>query len=632
MHTAAMPSDRPLETRRLAAILAIDMVGYSRHMRLDETATLAALRNARSGAIDPAIASRGGRIFKTTGDGLLAEFASVVAATQCALDIQQTLPPPPGPDALGCFRIGVSLGEVVIDGDDVYGDGVNLAARLQAVAPPGGVSVSRFVRDQTEGKLPARFALRGPMALKNIAEPIEVFDVVPADAATPSGPLPATPAARSRRVSRRGLATFAGVAALAVVAAATAIMLLRQGPSAEIAQRAAPLIAVLPFANQSGDPAQEYFSDGITEDVISALGRFSSLAVLARNAVMPFKGRAPGIEEVVQKLGARYVVEGSVRRNDDRVRIQARLTDAQGGRVLWSDRFDASSREVFGLQDELVLQIVGTLASQVDWMERERARRNPTDNMDAYDLVLRGRALLDTSTRAAHVEARALFDRAMTADPKYADARVWLATILYFYVQYGFTETPVETVHEAEALVRGALEIDPTNSRAYGMLGLIMTYFDRYDDALAAIDRALSINPSDAESYYARASVLLWASRLEESRQALELARRLDPATAARPDRLFNDALQSLLTGKPDRARAAIEGRLGQNPRFAPLYVLLAMAYAELDRPDDAASAAAIARRLNPFFDPDAFGTRLRDPAHRQLLAASLRKAGLRTD
>ncbi|HYC65110.1 MAG TPA: adenylate/guanylate cyclase domain-containing protein, partial [Reyranellaceae bacterium] len=328
------------ETRRLAAILALDMAGFSRHMSRDETGTLAALRAARASAIDPAIARHGGRIFKTTGDGVLAEFSSVVAATQAALDIQRELPPVAGADAPGVFRIGVSLGDVVIDGDDVYGDGVNLAARLEGVAPPGGIAVSKPVREQSEGKLAARFVSRGTTALKNLPGRIEVFDVQAADG-------PVRPVSRvGARIGRGAMAAIATLGLLAVIGAGLFVYLRPPPLAPEMVQRAGPLLAVLPFANQSGDQSQDYFSDGITEDVIAALGRFSSLAVLARNAVMPMKGSTMSAKEAAQKLGARYVVEGSVRRADDRIRIQARLTDAMDGRVLWSDRFDGGAREL----------------------------------------------------------------------------------------------------------------------------------------------------------------------------------------------------------------------------------------------------------------------------------------------
>lgn len=620
-----MSIDRPLETRRLAAILAIDMVGYSRHMQADEAATLRALREARSVVIEPAVSRHGGTVFKTTGDGLLAEFPSSVSATQCAVDIQRELPVTDSA-APGQFRIGVSLGEIVVDGDDRYGDGVNLAARLEAVASPGGVLVSQLVRDQTEGKLPARFVSRGVLALKNMAGPVEVFDVVAADVAgAPSR------SARPRRPQRLVLAALASVAVVAV-ACIVAFFTVPRVPVSAVVQATAPLIAVLPFANQSGDPGEEYFSDGITDDVISALGRFSSLAVLSRNAVMPFKGRAAASDEVAQKLGARYVVEGSARRAGDRVRVQARLTDAQGARVLWSDRFDASTRDLFVLQDELVQQIAGSLASQVDRMERERAHRKPTENLDAYDLVLRGRALLDANTRMAHVQARTLFEQAMAYDPAFADARVGLAKVLYFYVQYGFAESPVETAQEAEARLREALRLDPANVRALGLLGQVLAYFGRYDDALASIDQALAINPSDAEAYYSRASVLLWVGRLDEAGRANDLARRLDPNTASRPDQLFNVALRLILLGEPEQARALIERHASSAPRFGSLYVLLAIAYAQLDRPDDTARAIATMRKIDPFFDVDRFGTRLREAGQRQIVIDGLRKAGLRPD
>lgn len=621
MESTAFP-----KRRRLAAILAIDMVAYSRQMRADEAGTLAALKAARRQSIDPVIASAGGRIFKTMGDGLLCEFSSVVSAVSCALEMQRALTAP-GEDGPR-FRIGVTLGDVVADGEDLYGDGVNMAARLQSVAQPGGIAVSRVVRDQVGNRLPLRFVPRGRVALKNIPEPVEVFDVVAGAAKLPL-----------RRPPARPLAIAA--AALIVLAAAGSTAWWLQGrtvtsdpdPStvAAAASQSAPLIAVLPFANQSGDANQDYFSDGMTEDIIAALGRFRALAVLSGSAVMRFKTAPVAPDEVARRLGARYVVEGSVRRAGDRVRVQARLTDAQGGQVLWSDRFDGDTHDLFALQDELVQQIAGSLAGRVGRVEQERIARKPAVNPTAYELVLRGRALASKDNRSALVEARGLFEQAMSIMPDSADARVGLAHVFYTYAQYGYAASPHEALSDAETLVREALNSDPTNAPAYAMLARLLTYRERYDEALEVIARTLQLNPSDSDVQFARGTVLMWVGRTEEADRAFAIARKLDPFPTA--DQLFGIALTDLLLGRKERVRDELGAAVQQSsPNRAPLYVLMAIANLQLGREEEAKAAAAMVRKQSPFFDGERFGTRLRDPRQREFLAEGLRQVGLRAN
>lgn len=615
-------------SRRLAAILAIDMVAYSRQMRADEDATLAALKAARRQSIDPAITAAGGRIFKTMGDGLLCEFPSVVAAVSCALEIQRMLAASSTGDGDPRFRIGVSLGDVVADSDDLFGDGVNMAARLQSVAQPGGIAVSHVVRDQVGNRLPLTFVSRGRVALKNIPDPVEVFDVVVGKRSAPVV-----------RPHIRRLAIAAGTI-LAVVGAGLAAWRLNLLPSlfdsgsvvvaASSTSEKAPLVAVLPFANRSGDSSQDYFSDGMTEDIIAALGQFRGLAVLARSAVMPFKSTATPPDEIARRLGARYVVEGDVRRSGDRVRVQARLSDAQGGQVLWSDRFDGDARDLFALQDELVRQVAGTLASRVGRVEQERIVRKPFANPTAYELVLRGRALVEKEERKDLVEARGYFEQALSVSPGSADARIGLARVFYAYVQYGYTASITETLADAEKQLRDALRLDPTNARAQGLLGRVLTYYGRFDEALEAIDRALDLNPSDSEAQFARGSVLLWSGRTAEALRALEIGRRLDPYLTT--ERFFAVALANFLLGRPDKSLAELTAAVAQSPRYQSLYVLLAIANIELGREDDAKAAAAMAKRLDPFFDGTRFGSRLRDPKQREKIADGMRRVGLRSD
>jgi adenylate cyclase len=613
------------ERRRLAAILAIDMVAYSRQMRADEEGTLAALKAARQ-LSDPVIASAGGRIFKTMGDGLLCEFSSVVSAVSCAREMQRALATP-GEDGPR-FRIGVTLGDVVADGEDLYGDGVNMAVRLQSVAQPGGIAVSRVVRDQVGNRLPLRFVPRGKVALKNIPDPVEVFDVDDEGAGV-----------RFRRPPAGRLAIAALV--LIVVGAAGYTAWWLQGrtvtsasdPStaAATASQSAPLVAVLPFANHSGDANQDYFSDGMTEDIIAALGRFRALAVLSSSAVLRFKTAPAPPDEVARRLGARYVVEGSIRRAGVRVRVQARLTDAQGGQVLWTDRFDGDTNDLFALQDELVQQIAGTLASRVGRVEQERVARKPAVNPTAYELVLRGRALVSKETRSALVEARGFFEQAMSITPDSADARVGLAQVFYAYVQYGYAASPNEALSDAEILIREALKSDPSNAAAYAMLARLLAYRERYDEALEVIARTLQLNPSDSDVQFARGTVLMWVGRTEEADHAFAIARRLDPFPTA--DHLFGIGLTDLLLGRKKRVRDELGAAVQQSSRDrAPLYALLAIANFQLGREEEAKAAAAMVRKQNPFFDGERFGTRLRDPHQREFLAEGLRQVGLRTN
>ncbi len=607
-------------TRRLAAILSIDMVAYSRHMRADEEGTLAVLKQAMDETIRPAIATAKGRIFKTTGDGLLCEFSSVVAAVSCALAIQREFAAPAA-DGRPKFRIGVTLGDVVADGDDLFGDGVNLAARLQGVAQPGGIATSAVVRDQVGTRLPASFVSRGKTALKNIPEPVEIFDIVPGAAA-----------ARRRWVSRRlAMAFVASVLAL-IVGAAAWWYLVR--PATQIADSQnsaamAPLVAVLPLANQSGDAKQDFFSDGMTGDVISALGHFRSLAVLSRSAMMSMKGSTP--DEAARRLGARYVVEGNVRQMGDHVRVQANLTDAQDGQVLWSDRFDREAKDLLALQDDLVQQIAGAIANKVGRVEQERVIRRPQMNPSAYELLLRGRALLNRDDRASLVQARGYFEQVLAMAPDSVGARIGLARVFYIRVQMGYAETPIEAMRDAETLVHEALRLDPSNADAYALLARLLGDREHYDEALDAIARALELNPSEAEAQLSRGIVLLWIGRTKEAQQAFQIGRRLEPFPNA--DTMFGISLADFLAGDLERARAELVAvTAGTSRDRAPPWALLAMVYSRLGRDQDAKAAVEMVHRQDPFFDGSRFGSRMRDPVQRELLADGMRKVGLRKD
>jgi TolB-like protein len=375
----ATPGQDRIE-RRLAAILAADVAGYSRLMGADETGTARVLREHRT-AVDPVVASHGGRIVKTTGDGVLLEFSSIVAAVECALAVQK-LKAERNADVPEerrmLFRIGINLGDVLIEGDDILGDGVNIAARLEGIAEPGGICISASAYDHVRGKVDAEFADLGEQGLKNIARPVRVFRV-----------------------------HFGGTAATA-------------RPALPLPDK--PSIAVLPFQNMSGDPEQEYFADGIVEEIITALSRLRQLFVIARNSSFTYKGRAVDVKQVGRELGVRYVLEGSVRRAANRVRITGQLVDASTGAHLWADRFDGELEDIFDLQDRVTASVVGAIAPKLEQAEIERAKRKPTDSLDAYDYYLRGLASFYRGTKRATSEALQLLYLAIDLDPDFAPA------------------------------------------------------------------------------------------------------------------------------------------------------------------------------------------------------------------
>src|SRR5580704_10749539 len=408
------------EQRRLAAILAADMVGYSRLMGRDESGTLARLRKNRSEHLNPVLTKYGGRLVKLTGDGALVEFASAVDALSAAMEFQQAMAEAnsdrPTDSAL-VFRMGLHLGDLIVDGDDLYGDGVNIAARLEAEAPAGGIVISRTVHEAVTGRVKATFEDLGSLTLKNIERPIQAFSVKwePSD-----WQLLATPEV-----------TVAPAAALQVP------LPLPDKPS----------IAVLPFQNMSGDPEQEYFADGIVEDIITALSRFKSLFVIARNSSFTYKGNAVDIKQVGRELGVRYVLEGSVRKSGGRVRITGQLIEAATGRHLWADKFDGALEDVFDLQDQVTGSVVGLIAPKLEQAEIERARQKPTESLDSYDFFLRGMALVNKNALA---EARALFTSAYQRDPEYGPAYAMAATTLMF--EQAGSGVPLTAERRAEAI------------------------------------------------------------------------------------------------------------------------------------------------------------------------------------
>jgi len=392
----------------------------------------------------------------------------------------------------------------------------------------------------------------------------------------------------------------------------------------EPAEAAAATIAVLPFSNQSGDPRREYFSDGVTEDIISALGRFSELRVMSHSAVQPYKAAQAPPEQIGRELGVRYLVRGSVRHGEGRVRVGVELSEAAGGALLWSERYDAEGREALEVQDRIARSIAGTLAVRLTRFELERAAAKRTENLEAYDLLLRARELASRYERAPNREARALLARALALEPRYAEAYAWLAEAELQRAIYGWTEAPEEAVRRAEEHARAALAIDEGEARAHAVLGGLYSLTGNYHASLAESERALALNPSDAVSHAMRGGVLLWLGRIEDSIRATETARRYQPRLTG--NSVFNLSLAYHLSGRHRDAAALVESYGGGSR--AELQAIRAAAYAALGEDEKARAAAADARRLDPFFDVGTFGERFSDPALAEKARAGMRKAG----
>jgi adenylate cyclase len=624
------------EQRRLAAIVAADVVGYSRLMGGDESGTLAALRALRRELVDPKIAEHGGRLVKTTGDGLLVEFASVVDAVGCAIELQTAMVErnvDVPEDRRMVLRIGVNEGDIIVDGDDIFGDGVNVAARLQEIAPPGGLCVSSRVYDDVRNRLDTLFEDGGERSLKNIARPVQVYRWTPA--ATGSSTAGQSVKATARPGRMAWTITVAAVVALGIgswwwsSAPSGRPDAERATTSTAEAVRSAlsrPGVAVLPFINLSGEASQEYFSDGLTEDVIAALGRFGSLTVMARNAVFPFKGKNARPAEIGHELGVRYIVEASVRRAGDRIRVSVQLTDALAGKLLWSQQYDEGLKDVFAVQDAITRQVAGALAVNLTRVELQRALSKPTESLDAYDLVLRGRERLLRSSRATNREARQLFERAAELDPKYADAYAWGARAYLEMANFGWTEDPNVALERSLEFSGKAVMLDPDSVLGRRMIGLVHLARAEYEQASAEIDRALALNPSDSVGLQAQAEALLWLGRLDESIELSEVAFHFDPLPPV--SALFTLGLAYYEQRRLDDALRLLERATARFPESPFIHALLAATFAQLDRPTEAARERDAVMRFNPFFDAATFGSRFQNPLHRAYLVEGVHKAG----
>jgi adenylate cyclase len=648
------------DPRRLIAVVYADMVGYSRLIGLDDLETLERLRRLRSNVIDPAIEGHGGRIVQTGGDSLLMVFNSIDGAVRCAVKIQQDVPVHDGdqpPDRAIRFRVGINIGDAIADGTDLHGDAVNVAVRLQAECPPGGICVSRAVRDHVHDRLDLDFEELGSLSLKNIARPVEAFVLKPDADCQVGGRRVVTIAepVRAQAVAvvatapqqRRRWLPLAAAGAGAIVLVGFVVWALHPGDwrdlfgfgsparPVEVATLTAPTrlagrpsVAVVPFKNLSADTGHDFFSDGITEDVITALGRFSNLLVISKSASFPFKDSNASPADIGRQLNARYLLAGSIRRAGNRVRVSVELTEATTGRLVWSETYDAEVDDIFAVQDKIAKRVVGAAAVELTRFEQERILSKPTGNLAAYEYVLRGREAFSHDTRDDNDAASELFQRAIDLDPNYADAYAALGGSFYEAVISGWSEFRTEDLNRAETLAQKALALDPTTTRAYRVLAQVQLYRKRFDLALAQVDRALEINPSDADNYSYRGSILVWAGRAAESLPWLEGALRFDRANGFAAARLcMAYYLLHRYTEGVDVCNRALSSGPGRSNQLIT-HPMLAATYAEMGRQQDADRERAVTGRLWPLLDARTFAGQFGTQEARDHMLDGLKKAG----
>jgi TolB-like protein/class 3 adenylate cyclase len=591
--------------RRLTAILAADVVGYSRLMGEDEVGTLEGLKSCRRELIDPEIRKHRGRMIKLMGDGALVEFASVVDAVQCAAVIQRRMADRNQDIAESRqirFRIGVNLGDIIVEDDDIYGDGVNIAARLQAIAEPGGILISGTAFDHAAHKVDVGFAGMGEQRLKNIAEPVRAYRVLldPGEA----GKILAAP----RRARLPGM-VLAGVAVLLILLPAGYFGWQWRNPP-EIEK---PSIAVLPFSNLSGDPEEEYFADGITDDLITDLAKLSGLDVIARNSVFAYKGKPLVLADIGSDLGARFVVDGSVRRTGDQIRLNAQLIDINSGDNLWANRFDRSIADLFAVQDEMSREIAKALGVQLSATESKRMASPPTTNLEAYDYFLRAGKAARSSGGGGLREALALYQKAEELDPAFAEAFEGDARTTVHVWRASFDDIIQSAPARKRAYEKAsrALEIDPDLSSPYAILGIMQVVDRRYEEAIASAKRAVAIGPGDAEAHVALGYVQLFAGNYAEAADAVELALRLDPNLP--PIDREVAGLIFLVQGDTAKAIETLERTRDDAPEVGSFRITLAAAYARANRLADARAAIADGLRLTAGSE---------SPARRRSLAA----------
>jgi adenylate cyclase len=580
--------------RRLTAILAADVAGYSRLMAADEEGTLSALKTLRREVTDPKIKEHRGRIVNTTGDGLLSEFASVVDAVRCAVEVQREIAARNAGVPAGRridFRIGINLGDIMIDDNDIFGDGVNVAARLEVLAEPGGICVSRVVRDQVRDKLAIPFEDMGERQVKNIARPVRAYRALLTERADrPSIPPDAAPPPLLDR----------------------------------------PSIAVLPFHNVSGDPEQEYFVDGITEDIITALSKWRWFLVIARNSTFAYKGKSVDLKEVGRELGVRYVLEGSMRRAGERVRISSQLINTATGTHLWAERYDRDLTDIFAVQDDIASRVVAAIEPALSRAESQRVIAKRPEHMGAWDYCQRGLWHVHKGTRTDGITAYGLFKQALALDPNVADAHLGLARALIVQWDYGSIEDFAPFVLQARESALQALALDSENPQAQYVLAQTSLWAGDVRGAIAHASRAIELNANFALGHFYLGIALSLDGRHEEALEAIETGWRLSPRDPRASTWLANKARVFYHLGRYEEAiETALSARRIRPHAYGSL--VLVASYAQLGRDEQAKNALADMSALPAGSEKTTrwYLERYSDPAAREHMADGLHKAGL---
>jgi adenylate cyclase len=633
------------ETRRLAAIMFTDIVGFSRQMGVDE-ARMLHLLEVHNQFIQQSVNEHHGHVIKTIGDAFLVDFPSVVNAVQCAQHTQnqfRTYNAEQESNEQIHVRIGIHLGDIVQRDGDVFGDGVNMASRLQALAEPDTICISHVVYREVEKKLSLGTVVSlGRPKLKNITQREPIYALLPMQ---PKGFRQHLRVLRlqARRVTTSHFARVALVGGLLVgggiITFLSPFSIIRTPQSTIRNQEALPLpdkpsIVVLPFVNISEDPKQEYFSDGITEDLTSDLSKISSLFVISRNTAFTYKGKAVKLPEVSRELGVRYVVEGSVRKAGDQIRITAQLIDATQDQHLWSERYDRPLTEIFALQDEIRQKIVTALKVKLTPDEQERFQRAPTNNLEAYDYYLRGlesfgRAFYERK-KEANAQARQMYEKAIELDPKYAGVYAGLGQTYWLDWSYQWNTDRAQSLERAFELGQRAVALDDSLSLPHQVLSQVYLWKKQHDQAIAEAERAIVLDPNDAEGYADLGITLAFAGRPEEAIELIEQAMRLNPQYP--PAYLLNLGIAYREVGRYEEALAPLKKVLTLNPNFAPAHWNLAACYAELGRLEEARAEVAEGLRLNPNASLEVIkqNAPYKNPADLERFLAALRKAGLK--
>jgi adenylate cyclase len=623
--------------RKLVAILSADVKGYSRLMGEDEEGTIRTL-NTYKEAMSNLIQQQRGRVIDAPGDNVLAEFASVVDAVRCAVEIQKELKNRNAqlPENRRMeFRIGVNLGDVVEDGEQILGDGVNIAARLESLSEAGGICISGKAYDEIKNKLSLGYKYLGEQAVKNIAEPVRVYRVLMEPEA--AGKLIGEKKAKPRHWQR----TIIGlVVAVIVVVAAVVIwrLYIRHTPPIEVASKEKmafplpdkPSIAVLPFVNMSGDPKQEFFCDGMSEEIITALSKSPDLFVVARNSTFVYKGKAVKIKQVSEELSVRYVMEGSVQREGDRVRVTVQLIDALSGYHVWAERYDRPFREILALQDEITIKIMAALHVKLEARDHARVVGKGAKNLEAYLKAIEARECVYRVNREDNVIAKKLAQEAIALDPEYAMGYALLATTHMLDVMLGTTKFPMESLTRAIELIRKAISMDESDGKNHAFLARLYAMAREYDKGFAEVERALALDPNSPETSYQAGVFLAFAGKPEEAISLFQKAVRLNPFP---PFGYYNSLSGAYrVAGQHEEAIAAAKQAVQRGPQNIFTHIALAAACSTIGRDLEAQAAAAEVMKINPKFSLEQYSKTLyfKNKTDTDRTIEALRKAGLK--